>query len=88
MSQLYKAIHRMHSARFIFALFCLSVCLVCLVASILSTVWLGVMATIWLLLASTFWSVVCIVEYRACDEYLAKYLASKIEEQKYHNYKN
>lgn len=78
-TQLYYVIHRMHTARFIFALGLLSVFIIVAVASIL---WGSFMLTAWLLIASVFLTVVCMVEYQACDDWHAKYLQSIIESQK------
>lgn len=78
-TQLYYVIHRMHTARFIFALGLLSVFIIVAVASIL---WGSFMLTAWLMLGAVFLTVVCVVEYRACDEWHAKYLESVIEAEK------
>lgn len=78
-TQLYYVIHRMHTARFIFALGLLSVVVIVAVAS---TLWGSFMLTAWLIIASVFLTVVCAVEYQACDDWHAKYLQSIIESQK------
>ena len=79
MTQLYYVIHRMHTARLIFALGLLSVALI---VSILSIFWGSFMLTAWLMLGCVFLTVVCVVEYRACDEWHAKYLEAVIEAEK------
>jgi hypothetical protein len=87
-TQLYYVIHRMHTARFIFALGLLSVLIIVATAS---TLWGSFMLTVWLLIGSVFLTVVCMVEYQACDEWHAKYLEAVIESKKIKlppNYKN
>ena len=78
-TQLYYIIHRMHTARFIFALGLLSVVVIVATAS---TLWGSFMLTAWLLIGAVFLTVVCAVEYQACDDWHAKYLQSIIESQK------
>lgn len=73
---MYWRIYRMHSMRFLIALAMLSWFLI----GSLVLVYFGLtMAAIWSMLASVFLTVVCLVEYKLCEEYYDKWarLAAK-----------
>ena len=78
-TQLYYVIHRMHTARFVASLVLLSVALI---VSLISIFWGSFMLTAWLMLGCVFLTIVSVIEYRACDEWHAKYLESVIEAEK------